>query len=77
MAAPDIARFVAAALSLSDWPEKLIIQGDRLTLNEAVAVAESVKGTPMDNRIGILCTMDRMLTERSTRLQIQCYLHLD
>lgn len=40
----DVARFIAAALSLPDWPEKLIIQGDRLTLNEVVAVAESVKG---------------------------------
>ncbi|KFZ16703.1 hypothetical protein V502_04964 [Pseudogymnoascus sp. VKM F-4520 (FW-2644)] len=47
----DVARFVAAALSLPDWPEKLIIQGDRLTLNEVVAVAESVKGsTRPENR---------------------------
>jgi nucleoside-diphosphate-sugar epimerase len=38
----DVARFVAAALSLLDWPEALIIEGDRLTLNEAVTVAESV-----------------------------------
>ncbi|KFY41628.1 hypothetical protein V494_02898 [Pseudogymnoascus sp. VKM F-4513 (FW-928)] len=44
----DVARFVAAALSLPDWPEKLIIQGDRLTLNEVVAVAESVKGSKFD-----------------------------
>ncbi|OBT40168.1 hypothetical protein VE00_08825 [Pseudogymnoascus sp. WSF 3629] len=44
----DVARFVAAALSLPDWPEKLIIQGDRLTLNEVVAVAESVTGSKFD-----------------------------
>ncbi|KFX98684.1 hypothetical protein O988_04235 [Pseudogymnoascus sp. VKM F-3808] len=44
----DVARFLAAALSLPDWPEKLIIQGDRLTLNEVVEVAESVKGSKFD-----------------------------
>ncbi|KFY70879.1 hypothetical protein V499_08901 [Pseudogymnoascus sp. VKM F-103] len=44
----DVARFVAAALSLPDWPEKVIIQGDRLTLDEVVAVAESVKGSKFD-----------------------------
>lgn len=45
----DVALFVAAALSLTDWPEKLIIQGDRLTLNEVVSVAESVKGNNQNN----------------------------
>jgi nucleoside-diphosphate-sugar epimerase len=47
----DVARFVAASLSLPDWPEKVIIQGDRLTLNEVVAVAESVKGNHPNNHI--------------------------
>lgn len=47
----DVARFVAAALSLPDWPEKVIIQGDRLTLDEVVTVAESVKGNHPNNHI--------------------------
>jgi hypothetical protein len=65
----DVARFVAAALSLPDWPEKLIIQGDRLTLNEVVAVAESVTGKHPNSRI--LCITKTLLIRLSTRLQIR------
>lgn len=56
----DIALFVAAALDLPEWPEKLIIQGDRLTLNKAVEVAESVKGMPVINRIGYIIRHEKV-----------------
>lgn len=67
----DVALFVAAALSLTDWPEKLVIQGDRLTLNEVVSVAESVKGNKTT-----ICIMKKLLIRRSTRVQIRRYLLL-
>lgn len=70
----DVARFVAAALSLPDWPEKLIIQGDRLTLNEVVAVAESVKGNHPDGHT--LYFTESLLIRRSTRHQIRRYVLL-
>lgn len=40
----DVARFVAASLDLEEWPEASFIHGDKLTLNELVAFAESAKG---------------------------------
>ncbi|KAI5456759.1 hypothetical protein BGZ63DRAFT_428865 [Mariannaea sp. PMI_226] len=36
----DVARFVAAALDLEEWPEASVIRGDKVTLNELVAFAE-------------------------------------
>ena len=39
-----IAKFVAASLDLESWPEASFIIGQRLTMNELVAIAESVKG---------------------------------
>lgn len=71
----DVARFVAAALSLPDWPEKLLIRGDRLTLNEVVAVAESVKGSTNPNN-RILYTAKCLLIRLSNRHQIRRYLLL-
>jgi hypothetical protein len=39
-----IAAFVAASLDLESWPEASFIIGQRLTPNELVSIAESVKG---------------------------------
>ena len=39
----DVAHFVAAALSLDEWPEASIIIGDRITLNELMSLAEVIK----------------------------------
>ncbi|KAM5371253.1 hypothetical protein ACJZ2D_008173 [Fusarium nematophilum] len=44
----DVARFVAASLDLEEWPEASFIHGDKLTLNELVAFAESAKGCKFD-----------------------------
>jgi nucleoside-diphosphate-sugar epimerase len=40
----DVAKFVAEALSLEEWPEACFVAGEKITLNELVSVAESVKG---------------------------------
>ena len=40
----DVAKFVAEALSLDEWPEAFFVAGEKLTMNELVSVAESVKG---------------------------------
>ncbi|KAI5456181.1 hypothetical protein BGZ63DRAFT_435621 [Mariannaea sp. PMI_226] len=44
----DVARFVAASLDLKEWPEASFIRGDKLTLNELVAIAESIQGCKYD-----------------------------
>ena len=41
----DIAKFVAASLSFPKWSNETYVVGDRLTFNEALAIAEEVKGT--------------------------------
>lgn len=40
----DIARFVAAALKEPQWELESYLVGDRLTLNQVVAIAEKVRG---------------------------------
>ncbi|PVH68336.1 NAD(P)-binding protein [Cadophora sp. DSE1049] len=40
----DIAKFVAASLTLSKWEPETYLIGDKLTFNELVKVAEEVKG---------------------------------
>ncbi|KAL5610874.1 hypothetical protein FOBRF1_006991 [Fusarium oxysporum] len=40
----DIAKFVAASLALSKWEPKTYLVGDKVTWNELVALAESIKG---------------------------------
>jgi hypothetical protein len=40
----DIARFVAASLTLKKWEPKMYLIGDKVTWNELVALAESIKG---------------------------------
>jgi len=41
----DIAAFAAASLSLPKWEKETYAVGDRLTVNEFLAIAEEVKGT--------------------------------
>lgn len=40
----DLARFVSASLSSSDWPRETLIYGGKLTLNQLVRVLENYKG---------------------------------
>jgi len=40
----DVAKFVAAAISVDKWPEKFVIVGDRRPVGEIVGIAEEVKG---------------------------------
>lgn len=40
----DVAKFVAAALDLPDWPEELFAVGDRTTWNEFLKLAEEARG---------------------------------
>ena len=40
----DIARLVAASLNLEKWDPESYVMGDRLTFNEALRLAEEVKG---------------------------------
>ncbi|KXH40814.1 hypothetical protein CSIM01_08542 [Colletotrichum simmondsii] len=40
----DIAKFVVKALGLDHWEKEMYVIGDRLTLNEVVALAEKTKG---------------------------------
>ncbi|KAK1844227.1 nmra-like family protein [Colletotrichum chrysophilum] len=41
----DIPKFVIRALALDHWENEMYIIGDKMTLNEVVALAEEVKGT--------------------------------
>ncbi|CAI0649434.1 unnamed protein product [Colletotrichum noveboracense] len=41
----DIPKFVIRALALDHWEKEMYIIGDKMTLNEVVALAEEVKGT--------------------------------
>jgi nucleoside-diphosphate-sugar epimerase len=40
----DIAKFVVASLDLPHWPREGWIVGDKVTWNEVLEMAESVKG---------------------------------
>lgn len=40
----DVARFVAASLKLEKWDRASFIIGDKMTMNEAVKIAEEAKG---------------------------------
>ncbi|KAK6218582.1 hypothetical protein QIS74_06462 [Colletotrichum tabaci] len=44
----DVARFVVRALDVEDWPELSIISGSDLTLNEALAKIERIRGKKFD-----------------------------
>ncbi|KAH0422190.1 hypothetical protein CcaCcLH18_12971 [Colletotrichum camelliae] len=46
-----IGRFVAASLDLPCWPKKALIVGDTLTWNQALAIAEEVRGKTFDVKI--------------------------
>ncbi|RSM06219.1 hypothetical protein CEP52_005854 [Fusarium oligoseptatum] len=41
----DLAKYVAASLTLPQWPSRTWLVGDKMTWNEVVAFAESAKGT--------------------------------
>ena len=42
----DVARFVRKAVESSDaWPEKSVVVGDRVTMNEVLEAAEKARGT--------------------------------
>ncbi|KAG9775989.1 hypothetical protein KCU88_g5008, partial [Aureobasidium melanogenum] len=43
-AARDVARFVVAALELPVWPREFRFCGERMTVREVVAIAESIQG---------------------------------
>jgi hypothetical protein len=46
----DTAKFVAASLGLENWDVETYVMGDKMTFNEVLKVAESVKG-----KIGRFC----------------------
>ncbi|KAL8913776.1 MAG: hypothetical protein Q9171_001510 [Xanthocarpia ochracea] len=43
--AEDVGKFVAAAISLPQWPPELRMRGDRMNVSRLVQVAEIVRGT--------------------------------
>ncbi|KAL8735298.1 MAG: hypothetical protein Q9181_002853 [Wetmoreana brouardii] len=44
--AGDVGRFVAAAVSLPNWPPELRMRGDRMNVSRLVHIAETVTGIP-------------------------------
>jgi hypothetical protein len=44
----DISKFVVALLSQSSWEDESYIIGDKITLNEFLAIAEEARGTKFD-----------------------------
>lgn len=40
----DVAKFVAAALDLAEWPEESRVVGDQMTWNKLVRLAEEARG---------------------------------
>ncbi|KXH33327.1 hypothetical protein CSIM01_03241 [Colletotrichum simmondsii] len=44
----DLAKFVAAALTLLNWEQKTYLTGDKLAWNQLVELAEAVKGITFD-----------------------------
>ncbi len=40
----DVGKFVAASVDLDEWDRVSVIIGDKMTMNEAVELAEEVKG---------------------------------
>lgn len=45
--AQDVARFVVAALDLSEWPSEFRMRGERMALSDVVRVAEITRGELM------------------------------
>ncbi|CAG8060543.1 unnamed protein product, partial [Penicillium nalgiovense] len=43
----DVARFVAALTSQADWPKRNVVIGDKRTWNEALSIAEEIKGSSL------------------------------
>lgn len=49
--AEDVGKFVAAALSLQQWPPELRMRGDRMSVSRLVDIAEAIRGvTPCSTR---------------------------
>ncbi|KAF2106600.1 hypothetical protein BDV96DRAFT_654602 [Lophiotrema nucula] len=68
----DVARFVVAALDLSEWPEESRIAGDALTWNEVVRLAEET----LDCKFSVVYDdVETLSTGRITELPCQkpCY----
>ena len=42
--ARDVARFVVAALSLTSWPREFRMRGDRMSVDDLVAIGELLRG---------------------------------
>ena len=42
--AADVARFVVAALDLPSWPREFRVRGERMTVRDVVATAETIQG---------------------------------
>lgn len=43
--ADDVGKFVAAAISLQQWPPELRMRGDRMNVSRLVHIAETIRGT--------------------------------
>ncbi|KAL8802136.1 MAG: hypothetical protein Q9182_004002 [Xanthomendoza sp. 2 TL-2023] len=46
--AEDVGKFVAAAISLPQWPPELRMRGDRMDCSRLVQIAEIVRGAPFE-----------------------------
>lgn len=44
----DLARSIVAAFNVSSWPREFRVRGDRMSVRELVAVAESVRGKSLE-----------------------------
>lgn len=62
--AADVGRFVAAAISLPQWPPELRMCGDRMNVSRLVQIAETVQGAPAVSYYPLLIRPLRKLTSR-------------
>ncbi|KAJ4518905.1 hypothetical protein HRR78_001116 [Exophiala dermatitidis] len=76
-AARDVARFVIAALELPVWPREFRFCGERMTVREVVAIAESIQGRPFEisghtiSSLHDALTYARAVGDRGREIRIQ------
>jgi hypothetical protein len=67
----DISKFVAVLLTQSTWEKDTYIIGDKITLNEFLAIAEEVRGTKFNTTYDSMDTLESFqVTELPAHLSI-------
>ncbi|KAL9604008.1 MAG: hypothetical protein Q9219_000770 [cf. Caloplaca sp. 3 TL-2023] len=72
--AEDVGIFVAAALSLPQWPLELRMRGERMTVSQLVQVVEAVRGTPFQKASYNAQSMELALQQARSANEIQAQL---